>query len=686
MEVFEKIQNNLDIIDDIDIKDMFPQTIYYPGQLENFENKKIISLTNSNSNGDIINLNNTGKDTMELNKTLSPNNTKEEFDSIMNISYNDNENNKIKQKNLVKSLGFNLNKNKKIKDIKNFKKLTIPRIGEIWDIILDEDILAVCGKFFIKVFKFKKYKDLLKSKGKDINSNNPNDSNNSNNTNNDLNEKDLGENHILKSEKFYDIENEEKEPKEANNIENNNFNDIHMQNDEEKNQTEKEKEKILLENVPEFFNKFTSFFFSKKNPSNNLYDLFSEEIFFEDSNEEFYCMEKSSTNHSYSKKTIDILAVGGTGCIIKIIDLSNKKPYRKLIGHRNDIYDLKFYPNDGNILLSASKDNSIRLWNITNCLQIGIFAGPKGHSADVLSIDWHLSGEYFVSSGIDNTIKIWQIYDDMSDNIKLSYKFVDKKTKIDEIDLDNLNPKDSSKDFEFEGIGSNSKGKKARNSKTPSKRKNKKDFETKKESKDSKHLNSNNSNKKERNSEKNSKTNPINLIDLTDKKEKEKGNQKPKKHKFSTIITTKCIFSTRTVHENYVDSVKFNGNFVISKSVDGVIREWMPVFNKESDFHYIINTYTYDTKEYLWYVRLTIDPERRFIATGNSQGKLFIFNINEDTNEEMPEDMEFDYFYNNTHDYVVNTGVKKLVRSVKIFGNLIALGNSDGSIYLAKMK
>ena len=98
------------------------------------------------------------------------------------------------------------------------------------------------------------------------------------------------------------------------------------------------------------------------------------------------------------------------------MDLSNKKEFGRLIGHRNDIYDLKFNPQDKNILLSASKDFSIRIWNVKNSLQIAILGGPKGHSADVLSVDWHLSGDYIVSSGIDNCIKIWKMFDNIQVN------------------------------------------------------------------------------------------------------------------------------------------------------------------------------------------------------------------------------------------------------------------------------
>ena len=90
-----------------------------------------------------------------------------------------------------------------------------------------------------------------------------------------------------------------------------------------------------------------------------------------------------------------IAAVGGTSLIIRIFDFMEEKEIIQLIGHKNEIYDLKFHPKEIYLLLSASKDTSIRLWNMLTQTQICIFGGPLGHQAEVLSLSWHESGEYF---------------------------------------------------------------------------------------------------------------------------------------------------------------------------------------------------------------------------------------------------------------------------------------------------
>jgi polycomb protein EED len=78
-----------------------------------------------------------------------------------------------------------------------------------------------------------------------------------------------------------------------------------------------------------------------------------------------------------------------------------------LSGHGKDIDDLKFSPANEWLLLSASKDESIRLWNVKNATCVAIFAGHEGHRDNILAIAWHSSGRRFVSAGMDTTVKLW---------------------------------------------------------------------------------------------------------------------------------------------------------------------------------------------------------------------------------------------------------------------------------------
>jgi WD40 repeat protein len=134
---------------------------------------------------------------------------------------------------------------------------------------------------------------------------------------------------------------------------------------------------------------------------------------------------KNNDNNRLMNGGPPLLCLGGTRGIIKIIDTTKQALHITLSGHGNDITDLKFSPTNEYYLLSSSKDESIRLWNISSSIyggkggggggggvNVAIFAGHVGHRGQVLSIGWHVSGKQFVSGGMDNMIKLWNIGDD----------------------------------------------------------------------------------------------------------------------------------------------------------------------------------------------------------------------------------------------------------------------------------
>ena len=107
-----------------------------------------------------------------------------------------------------------------------------------------------------------------------------------------------------------------------------------------------------------------------------------------------------------------LLCVAGQRGIIKVIDTVLQSLVITLVGHGDSVNDLKCSPANESLLLSASKDHSIRLWNLQYCHMIAIFAGHDGHRGEVLSLSWHCSGAKFASSAFDNTIKLWNVSDD----------------------------------------------------------------------------------------------------------------------------------------------------------------------------------------------------------------------------------------------------------------------------------
>lgn len=643
MEVFNKIQNNLNILSEIKIEDMFPSDIYYPNQkrLEEMETSAAEDEENILNSPNNFSENITSSKFSNINKTNFLNNPEE---NLIEAESELNQFSKPKQTKAKKKIN---KKSKAEKNIKSFKKIHFSNLTEIWDIILDNEIVAFCGKNQIKVFFFKSAAEGKSKSGFNCDLT-PKTDNHSQIENIDINE-------IQESQKSsFNLS-------VNNNINNLNAN-VNSSNNFFHNASEANSNPNNILNLNSN-SKFTNENYNHNtakvlNKSQN--ELFEEEITFSDKSEEYYCLSQSILNISGESRKI--LAVGGTKAIIKILDLSSKKEHTSLIGHRNEIYDLKFHPKQKNILLSASKDYSVRIWNVKNGLQIAILAGPKGHSAEVLAVSWHLSGDYFVSSSIDNSVKVWEI------NAEIKEKIV-QSNHIDVLKKQKLKGKshtlndDLSEQLQENYLLKNSNFNNMHTS----------DY--------------NNFNLQKSNSELNENSNAFATAAAAT--EESNAAAKKTKNKFKTLISTIPIFSCKTIHENYVDSVKFNGNFIISKSIDGVVKEWLPIFNKESDYHLIMNCYTYDVKELVWYMKLGFDADSRIFATGNTQGKLFVFKLNEDLEdeEEMEEiiDEDFDYYYENSYVQAIDTGVNKLIRSVAVFENKVVFGNCDGDVFFAEV-
>lgn len=138
----------------------------------------------------------------------------------------------------------------------------------------------------------------------------------------------------------------------------------------------------------------------------------------EDTDEILYSCAWGATKHSPV-----ILIVAGLRGILKCINCQTYEIESVLYGHGNAVNDLRIHPTNHCMILSASKDESIRLWNIETGVCIAVFCGEKGHRDEILCIDPHPVGNCFCSAGMDTSIKIWSLEDDIiKSTIDLSYK------------------------------------------------------------------------------------------------------------------------------------------------------------------------------------------------------------------------------------------------------------------------
>jgi len=124
-----------------------------------------------------------------------------------------------------------------------------------------------------------------------------------------------------------------------------------------------------------------------------------------------------------------ILAAGGESGTIRLMCPYQKVVVKTIHGHMA-VNDLKFHPLIHELLLSASRDRTLKLYNVQTDHLVAIFGlgGEKGHEDEVLSCDINMEGDKMVSGSMDHNIKIWCMNNDaFNQKIKLSQTYDEKK-------------------------------------------------------------------------------------------------------------------------------------------------------------------------------------------------------------------------------------------------------------------
>lgn len=96
------------------------------------------------------------------------------------------------------------------------------------------------------------------------------------------------------------------------------------------------------------------------------------------------------------------IAVGMSDSRIGIWDIMRGKVISQILGHQQPIGSLSWRK----YLASCSKDRTIRVWDHTSKQCILIF---RGHTSDILNLNFSSDGKYLVSCGADMQIILWDI-------------------------------------------------------------------------------------------------------------------------------------------------------------------------------------------------------------------------------------------------------------------------------------
>ena len=96
--------------------------------------------------------------------------------------------------------------------------------------------------------------------------------------------------------------------------------------------------------------------------------------------------------------------------IIKIWDFETGIAVQNLTGHQDGILQLR-WSSDQSLLVSASDDSTLKMWNTTTWNNVLNFTGDvefgTGHSLGVLTVDWSPNETLLVSGSRDYTVVVW---------------------------------------------------------------------------------------------------------------------------------------------------------------------------------------------------------------------------------------------------------------------------------------
>jgi len=86
------------------------------------------------------------------------------------------------------------------------------------------------------------------------------------------------------------------------------------------------------------------------------------------------------------------------------------QPIQVLKGHKQRVTIVKFHPTAKDILVSASLDMSIVVWDLSDYSEIGAL---EGHTDQILALSWHPDGKYLATFSKDKTIRVYDPVEDL---------------------------------------------------------------------------------------------------------------------------------------------------------------------------------------------------------------------------------------------------------------------------------
>lgn len=223
---------------------------------------------------------------------------------------------------------------------------------------------------------------------------------------------------------------------------------------------------------------------------------------------------------------IPVVVAGGGNGVLKVVSVLDFTT-GSLVGHGDAVNEIAMHPQEHHLIFSASKDRSVRMWNLRTMVCVAIFAGDRGHKDDVLCVDVHRLGNCMVSSSVDTAMHIWNLRE------------------------------------------------------------------------------------------------PALLAAIARSEEVVPGKLT---RAFKVLFVQAPLFSTNRIHRGYVDSVKWVGDAVLSKSTNNRMVLWTPDANRYKGAPMILQEYVLRHCD-IWFVRADVCIPLGLAAVGNNNGKVYLYSI-----------------------------------------------------------
>ena len=100
--------------------------------------------------------------------------------------------------------------------------------------------------------------------------------------------------------------------------------------------------------------------------------------------------------------------MGNENFAVFLYDIRKRGRAVTINAHLQPVLSVAFNPFDGNLLASASRDQTIALWDMRNTSQP--LHSLVGHKGEIYSATWNPSNPHILASaGVDRRVNLWDI-------------------------------------------------------------------------------------------------------------------------------------------------------------------------------------------------------------------------------------------------------------------------------------